>query len=308
MPRRKTDEELLALVGTKYGRLTIVEKPEYRPYGDGRFCKPFAKVHCDCGNETTIELMGLLRTEGPSQSCGCINKKYDYEALIGKTFNRLTILSTPVRNKTDKSVKTYVDCLCTCGVQKSIDFHTVMLGTTQSCGCLQKEIAAEIGKKSSKEVAAAIGKLNTKHGNCRRSGQTREYNSWLNMKQRCYNAANNRYYSHGGRGITVCSRWKDSFENFLEDMGPAPSKSHTVDRINNDGNYEPGNCRWATPSEQARNRRSSIPLEVAKEVRSLKSNSDLSVKQIAAQLGVKINTVRRVLEDFEYYDQLFKTV
>jgi hypothetical protein len=93
--------------------------------------------------------------------------------------------------------------------------------------------------------------LNTVHGGTR----SREFNTWKGMQRRCYLQSAAGFKNYGGRGIAVCDRWLHSFENFLADMGCKPSPKHSIDRINNDGNYEPGNCRWATAKEQRQNRR-----------------------------------------------------
>lgn len=96
--------------------------------------------------------------------------------------------------------------------------------------------------------------LAEKHGR----SKTIEYSAWVSMKQRCYNPKNTFYYAYGGRGVSVCDRWKDSFEAFYEDIGPKPSKAHSLDRIDVNGDYEPINCRWATAIEQLSNQRRNI--------------------------------------------------
>lgn len=126
-----------------------------------------------------------------------------------------------------------------------------------------------------------------KHGECkdRRKGipETPEYQSWHAMKQRCYNPSAVKYDRYGGRGITVCHRWRTSFQNFLDDMGRKPSPSHSIDRIDNDGNYEPSNCRWATRQEQTRNTTSTNLLTY--------NGETLCVTDWAAKIGIAPNTL-----------------
>jgi hypothetical protein len=113
------------------------------------------------------------------------------------------------------------------------------------------------------------GKGVVKHGHSFSGNQSTEYRIWAGIKSRCTDAASRNYRRYGGRGIVVCDRWRDSFVNFLADMGPRPSKLHSVERIDNDGNYEPKNCKWATRAEQALNTRRSRLLEINGELKNM---------------------------------------
>lgn len=135
-------------------------------------------------------------------------------------------------------------CICDCGNERITSGATLRRGQSKSCGCLQREIVAAIARENF-----------TTHGQNPAQGPSPEYLAWINMISRCENPGLPRFPDYGGRGITICSRWRSSFEAFFADMGLRPSPRHSLDRKNNDGNYEPGNCRWATPSEQRNNRR-----------------------------------------------------
>lgn len=120
-----------------------------------------------------------------------------------------------------------------------------------------------------------VKSINERHGNCKRSGRTKEYRTWAHMKGRCLNKKDNKFYCYGERGITVCDRWL-LFDNFLKDMGMAPSKTHSIDRINNDGDYEPNNCRWATSKQQQSNKSKNVRLLFNGNDRTLAQWSDIT--------------------------------
>ena len=168
--------------------------------------------------------------------------------IAGLRFNRWTILS---RDET-KSRKVRWLCRCECGTERVVRGDQIIAGTSKSCGCWNSEKAAE-----------RIAYLTTTHGHCRDENspnriRTTTYRRWASMKSRCSNPNTNRWHLYGGRGIQVCAQWAASFTQFLADMGECPD-GMSLDRIDSNGNYEPGNCRWATMEAQAIERQSPSP-------------------------------------------------
>lgn len=171
--------------------------------------------------------------------------------LVGQQFGRWTVISREPNTKQGWS--TWL-CHCECGNKKTLVGTVLTQGKSRSCGCLHREMCIE---------------RSTKHGHAT-NGISPTYHSWASMLARCNNPNNTSYPDWGGRGIGVCERWSD-FRNFLLDMGEKPPNT-SIDRINNDGNYEPSNCRWATAIQQRRNRRQPKPKSTRKS-RSPKSSS-----------------------------------
>lgn len=210
---------MLDLTGQIFGKLTVIEhEPDSGP--EFWLCK------CECGNFILAKRAHLRA--GNTKSCGCLR----VVDLNNQIFGRLTVIEySPEKSKWL--------CLCKCGKYKWILPATLKKGNAQSCGCLQKERAAQ---------------AQFKHG----MHDSKIYNTWTHVKDRCLNP-NNKYYSYyGGRGITICERWLD-FDNFHADLGdPTEDKERiSLDRIDNNGNYEPGNCRWVNQKVQNNNKRNS---------------------------------------------------
>lgn len=162
--------------------------------------------------------------------------------ITGVKIGRLLVLN---KDETKPAGRVFWICRCECGTEKSIESYSLRHGKTTSCGCFNKEVTTKRNK---------IGK--------HLMSNTPEYIVWTGMKQRCENKNATSYPRYGAIGISVCERWKNSFDNFLEDMGYRPSLKHTLDRIGGKKCYEPGNCRWATTKEQAANKECTLAINI----------------------------------------------
>ena len=168
-----------------------------------------------------------------------MNKSID---LTGQYFGRLTVIERVFPNSISRNARW--SCSCSCGNTITVLSGNLKSGHTKSCGCLTRESVIE---------------RSLKHGNAREGRTTPEYSAWRGMIQRCHNPNHQYFDNYGGRGITVCDDWRGpgGFEKFLACVGPRPSSELELDRIENDGNYAPGNVRWTSHQEQMNNTRQS---------------------------------------------------
>lgn len=216
------------IVGQRFSRLTAI-----RPLG-GQYAT--WEFRCDCGTLTQVQKGTVVR--GKTKSCGCLDRETRSSRsmgrgalnISGRRFGRLVAVALDHR----AVGRTFWRFTCDCGQSLVARKSHVVSGATQSCGCLAAEVRA-------------TGSIT--HG----MTHTPEYNTWASMHARCGNENHEAFKNYGGRGITVSERWGE-FANFYADMGPRP-EGKTLDRINNNEGYGPGNCQWATWEEQAANRR-----------------------------------------------------
>lgn len=195
----------------------------------------------------------------------------------GQTFNRLTVLS-----EYSKKGRIECECMCVCGTIAYVRKSRVITGSTKSCGCLTLEKVVEERRKR-----FPLDKILTSKP---------EYKCWVSMIHRCTNTKSQGYKDYGGRGITVCDRWLESFDNFYADMGQRPGKGHSLERTDNDAGYGPANCIWATRPVQARNQRNNVWIE--------HNGIRLIQSEWARKFNVRLGELKSKLKTFTF-EQIF---
>lgn len=240
-------------VGTRYGKLLVVDEGPPAPSGASWVCQ------CDCGNRVTVTASNLKRGQKACAQCGLSVNRAD---LTGRTFGRLTVIESA--GSTPKHEALW-NCQCACGTAKTVLASSLTRGFTRSCGCFALERLSE---------------THTTHGMTHHP----LHDVWTNMKQRCFNEKHPAFHRYGGRGVTVCERWM-AFEPFVEDMFPTWQKGLTIEREDANGNYEPSNCVWASRKVQSSNKEKTIRAELNGEL--------LTLPEIGAMLGIRPHTLRQ---------------
>jgi hypothetical protein len=245
----------LDLTGQCFDNLTVLERDTTANTKEySWWCQ------CICGAKVSVRSYMLRKRR--TRSCGCLRHKSppNFLDLTGQTFTRLIVLHRDLAPSHPEQGAWWI-CQCQCGKTVSALAKALQSKAIKSCGCLRGE----------RLVAG-----NLKHGQNRKSRTTPEYKAWQKMKERCDSPTSKDYPRYGGRGITVCDDWRTSFEAFFAYVGPRPSAQHTLDRYpDNDGPYAPGNVRWATRTEQARNTRNTVFLTLHGETHCLSEWSEI---------------------------------
>lgn len=228
---------------------------------------------CDCGKIVVRGSVALLH--GDTHSCGCLHSRNLITVnLTEQRFGRLTVIAEAPRLR--PRVRRW-ECVCDCGKTKIVNQADLRNGNTRSCGCLQAQHRANVAQIALKT----------------RNGFTNHplFVTWRNMMDRCYKTSDRSYKNYGGRGITVCERWHQ-VENFIADMGAKPFPKATLERKNNDGNYCPENCIWASRTTQTRNKRNTR--------RVVLNGIEYPLAELAEQYGIPVRVVRARLDRYRW--------
>lgn len=237
-------------VGERFGYLTVIGRGSNK---DKR------RVRCVCGTEKEVFMSGLRN--GTTTSCGCKKRHY----LVGQCFGRLTVIEEVEPYITPQGTPLIQwKCKCECGNEVIVSTSYLISGHTQSCGCMHREILSEI---------------RTTHG----KSKTRLYGVWHGMKRRCYDPNTRNYKDYGGRGIKICDEWLNDYQPFHDwamanGYNPNAKRGEcTIGRINNDGNYEPKNCRWISIAEQQNpeSKRKAVKTKTPKRKTDIEINGEL---------------------------------
>lgn len=227
----KRNRKVQDLTGMTFNHLTVLEYA-----GDKKW-----RCRCSCGKEVVVLACHLKSNH--TKSCGHIKKELPFEDLSGKVFGRWVVIRPYGKSKSEGQM---FWCRCECGVERAVSGHSLRLGRSKSCGCL--------GEENRIEACTHHGCARTENG----VRTNKLYSVWSGMKDRCNNSNNSGYQWYGAKGVKVCEEWNNSFEVFYEwAINSGYKRGLSIDRINPFGNYEPSNCRWATDTEQALNKRTS---------------------------------------------------
>lgn len=247
------------ITGKKYNHLTPIRRIGRVGHNTMWECK------CDCGNTTTVSLANIR--SGHTKSCGCIRAAKD---LTGERFGRLTVVRFDHYSRTGQQ---YYECKCDCGNTKLVQASHLQSGNVSSCGCKN----------------STVTKMPFRHHGLYK---TRIHNIWCGIFARCYNPNSPVYDRYGGRGIRVCDEWRD-IVNFCDwAYKNGYSDNLTLDRIDNDGNYEPSNCRWADKYTQSNNRNNIVKYDY--------KGGKYTITELARMSGINYGTLRTRIKRYGY--------